>query len=320
MSDEARYFRVGIFVFAGLLAVAATALVLGGRNLFAEKVVFEAYFDESVQGLEVGSPVKRRGVRFGTVRAIGLVEDFYEIGPEQRFELGQLVLVRVETAVDRERERTQEELTRAQRLENLRAMVERGLRLQLTRSAITGVAFIEASFLDPERYPPLVVPWEPEYLVVPAAPSTIAQLTSAAERIMARLEAVNVEQVIEHLDGLLVNLRDATEEVDLAAVQAEARTLLAEVRETNALARRQLAAADVGELSTRARQVLAETETTLAHTRRMIEGGRYDLGRALENLRVATENLRDLTDTLRSQPSLLLRGEPPEPTTVEPAP
>jgi len=320
MSDEARYFRVGIFVFAGLLAVAATALVLGGRTIFAEKVVFETYFDESVQGLEVGSPVKRRGVKFGTVRAIGLVEDFYELGPEQRFELGQHVLVRIETAVDRERERAEEELTPEQRLKSLRAMVQRGLRLQLTRSAITGVAFIEASFLDPERYPPLVVPWEPEYLVVPSAPSTIAQLTSAAERIMARLEAVNVEQVIEHLDGLLLNLRDATHEVDLAAVQAEARALLAEVRETNALARRQLAAADLGELGIRTRQVLAETETTLAHTRRMIEGGRYDVGRALENLRVATENLRDLTDTLRSQPSLLLRGEPPEPTTVEPAP
>jgi len=320
MSDEARYFRVGLFVLAGLLAVAAAALVLGGRNLFSEKIVFETYFDESVQGLEVGSPVKRRGVKFGTVRSIGLVEDFYELAPDERFDLGQLVLVRVETAVDPEREGAQEGPTREQRLESLRTMVEQGLRLQLTRSAITGVAFIEASFLDPERFPPQEVPWEPESLVVPSAPSTIAQLTSAAERIMARLEAVNVEEVIEHLDALLVNLGDATAGVELVAVQEEARTLLAELRETNALARRQLAAADLGRVGARAREVLQETETTLVHTRRMIEGGRYDVGRALENLRVATENLRDLTDTLRAQPSLLLRGEPPEPTTVEPGP
>ena len=62
MSAEARYFRVGLFVFVGLAAIAGTALVLGGRSFFAEKVTFETYFEESVQGLEVGSPVKLRGV------------------------------------------------------------------------------------------------------------------------------------------------------------------------------------------------------------------------------------------------------------------
>lgn len=320
MSDEVRYFRVGVFVFAGLLAVVATALVLGGRNLFAEKVVFETYFDESVQGLEVGSPVKRRGVRFGTVRAIGLVEDFYPMGQEERFELGQLVLVRMETSLDRGEEGVREARTREEQLANLRAMVERGLRLQLTQSAITGVAFIEASFLDPERYPARRVSWEPEVLHVPSAPSTIAQLTSAAERIMARLEDVEVERVVENLDALVVNLRDATDAMDVAAVQDGALELLADLRETNALVRRQLAAADLGAVGVRARETLEETEATLAQTRRMLEGGRYDLERSLENLRVASENLRDLTDTLRAQPSLLLRGEAPEPATVEPAP
>ena len=51
MNTEARYVRVGIFVFLGLAAVVATALVLGGRSFFAERVSFETYFDESVQGL-----------------------------------------------------------------------------------------------------------------------------------------------------------------------------------------------------------------------------------------------------------------------------
>jgi ABC-type transporter Mla subunit MlaD len=61
MSAEARYFRVGLFVFSGAAAITLAALVLGGGQLFQEKVGFETYFESSVQGLEVGSPVKMRG-------------------------------------------------------------------------------------------------------------------------------------------------------------------------------------------------------------------------------------------------------------------
>ena len=55
--NEARYFRVGLFVFLGALSVLVMAVLFGGGNLFAERVVFETYFDEAVTGLEVGSAV-----------------------------------------------------------------------------------------------------------------------------------------------------------------------------------------------------------------------------------------------------------------------
>ena len=82
MSAEARYFRVGLFVLVGIAVIVAAVLVLAGGNLFRQPVVAETYFDEAVEGLEVGSPVKLRGVQIGQVSWIGFVDDVYEEADE----------------------------------------------------------------------------------------------------------------------------------------------------------------------------------------------------------------------------------------------
>ena len=70
MSAEARYFRVGLFVLVGVALIGSCTVILGGRGLFKDPILLETYFDESVQGLEVGSPVKLRGVQLGTVSLV----------------------------------------------------------------------------------------------------------------------------------------------------------------------------------------------------------------------------------------------------------
>ena len=69
------HWKLGLFVLASLAAVVGVTFWLGS-HLFQRKS-FEAisYFDESVQGLELGSPVKWRGVTVGTVRDITVAPD-----------------------------------------------------------------------------------------------------------------------------------------------------------------------------------------------------------------------------------------------------
>ena len=308
MSAEARYFRVGLFVFLGLAAIAATALVLGGRSFFAEKVFFETYFDESVTGLEVGSPVKLRGVDIGRVKEIGLVSEFYEVPPEQAQRLAQLVVVRIEAL---EKDLPRGAISLEERRRTLQESVNQGFRLQLSQSGITGIAFIESTYVDPARNPPLQVPWQPETPYVPSTRSTIMALTGAAERFAARLDQVEVERVVANFDALLISLRALAEEIDPQGVKQELQAVLGELRGTLADLRRELDAADVAALSADLRAVLHESDALVARTRRMLDGGSGDLALTLENLRVATDNLRDLSETLKGQPSLLLRGAPP---------
>jgi paraquat-inducible protein B len=313
VSAEARYFRVGVFVLVGMLAVVAAVIALGGRSLFSRPTVFESYFDESVEGLAVGSPVKIRGVEIGRVAQIGFVQDFYHFGSDQeRVTAGNRVLVRME--VTPRRGGTEREVE-----EELERLVARGMRLQLSRSALTGTAFLEANFFDPAKHPLMEIPWQPEVLYIPSTQSTLAALSSAADRLLQRLDELRVEEIVANLNRLLVALTDTVTALDLPELKQESTSLLADLRRTSAELRGAVDAADLPALASRLGGTADQASAALEKVGRAVDGGRYDLEMTLENLRVTSENLRELSDTLRAQPSLLLRGAPPERSVAPPA-
>ncbi len=304
MSAEARYFRVGAFVFVGMLASVAAVIVLGGRSFLTKRLVFESYFDESVEGLAVGSAVKLRGVEIGRVAQIGFVQDYYHFASdEERVMAGNKVLVRMEVVRPREGSEVEEELER---------LVARGMRLQLSRSALTGTAFLQADFFDPAKHPLMPITWQPEVLYIPSTPSTLAALSSAADRMLQRLEDLRVEEIVRNLNELLTALTDTVKSLDLPELRQEGTALLTDLRRTSADLRGTVDAADLPALTARIGETADQAGALLVRVGGAVDGGRYDLEMTLENLRVTSENLRELTDTLRAQPSLLLRGSAPE--------
>ena len=66
---------VGAFVLGALALVVVGILAFGTGELFAKKYEFVLYFDSSVNGLNIGAPVKVRGVEIGTVTNILLSLD-----------------------------------------------------------------------------------------------------------------------------------------------------------------------------------------------------------------------------------------------------
>jgi phospholipid/cholesterol/gamma-HCH transport system substrate-binding protein len=61
--------RVGLFVLAGLLVLAATILYVTGAGILAAKYRLRTYLPE-VEGLKMGAPVRLDGVQIGNVDAI----------------------------------------------------------------------------------------------------------------------------------------------------------------------------------------------------------------------------------------------------------
>src|SRR5580704_3397314 len=75
MAAPTNHWKLGLFVVTGVVLALTTLTFLGARSLKNQVVSYQTDFDESVQGLDVGSPVKFRGVPVGAVSAIGIAPD-----------------------------------------------------------------------------------------------------------------------------------------------------------------------------------------------------------------------------------------------------
>ena len=78
MSQKANYFKLGLFVIGAVAAGVAVLLIIGTGRWLKPRAVMETYFNESVQGLDIGSKMKYRGVVIGEVTRISFIYVKYE--------------------------------------------------------------------------------------------------------------------------------------------------------------------------------------------------------------------------------------------------
>ncbi|MFZ9616612.1 MAG: MlaD family protein, partial [Fluviibacter sp.] len=181
----------------GAAALVALVLIFGAKNLFAKTMVIESYIKESVQGLDVGAPVRFRGVRIGQVSYIGLSGALYEndVPPGER---RQYVVVRM----------TVEKLNE-DNAEYIEKLVKDGLRAQIRGQGITGVNYIELDFVkDPDKLKELPFNWTPDYPVVPSQPSPVNILLDSVEDALKNFNHLNLAKTQDEANTLLVNLNN----------------------------------------------------------------------------------------------------------------
>lgn len=75
MSRKASTTLIGAFVIAAVSLFVVALLIFSSVNFFAKKMTFYAFFDTSLNGLDIGAPVKFKGVRVGAVESIQIIYD-----------------------------------------------------------------------------------------------------------------------------------------------------------------------------------------------------------------------------------------------------
>lgn len=319
-------FSVGLFVIIGMSIVIVFVLYLGMSEYFREGRKYNAYFDESVQGLSRDAAVKYRGVNVGQVDSIGVAPD------------GRLVEI---------------VFTLSQQLRNPENLVA-----QIKSVGITGIMFVEL-----ERRAPGVkaktrdYEFDPDYPVIPTGPSEMKRLMTDINQILSQIKQVDMEgissrliTVIESMNRTLVTaeiekishglqktientnkILDSEKWEDFTRSAGNSAADLEKlINETRAAVKKldesvsgnsqkfNQASEQVTSAAQKAEKLFGEGSHTLDSAR--TRGSDYDreMGEIIKELKAATSGLNRLIDQVNRQPSRLLYGPPVPEKTIEP--
>ncbi len=286
INRKAKFF-VGLFIATGI-SLAVIAIIVLGMNRFLEKGQFYAvYFNESVQGLIIDSPVKYRGVPIGHIERIALAPDSRLIE----------VILKIEADI----------------------ALEKNMIAQQKAVGITGSKFIELDLLDESMeasFPDLKFPTE--YRVLASSPSDISGLLRGADEIVKKFNSFDVVGISDGLKTTLNLMDQSLKDFDAKGVSGDIKTLLTSINKNFDPERWNKIIASI-EKSTRSlddtfdntNNLLQDASTLIARTETEVANlGRHILvvGQYLEK---ASDNLYQALEQVSIQPSQLLFSEPP---------
>jgi len=306
-SQNSRYFRVGLFVLGSLVIFFTFLITFTTGSFFQKSIKLETYFDESVQGLDIGSAVKHRGVKVGSVEEITFVQNYYSesLTPENSDRLGRLVLVRMSVP----------DFVKGVRGSDIQKGVERmiqnGLRVRLASQGLTGTAYLEVDYLNPERNLPLRIPWKPQIIYIPSAPSTISRFTASVDKFFEKLEKADVTQILSTIETILATVHEKVQDVPVKEISKEAIGLLSELRRTNQEIKNLVSQSEFQNTPKKLDANLNQMQIAIKRLDLLLANNQGDLSATVENLRKASEDLKEVTSNAKRYPSFFLIGEPP---------
>ena len=338
MSKEVNKAAIGGFVIGGIGLAVLAILLFGSGKFFQKKSMHVLFFEGSVKGLNVGSPVKFRGVDIGMVKNVHIA-----INPD---DLEFFVPVYVEVFKNRISILEGKEAGEFEDDETVDILVkEMGLRAQLQmQSLLTGQLFINYDFY-PDT-PIKKVGLDKKVYEVPTIPTTLQVFTETVQKIIADLREVNFQDIVENISQAtkgfneLVNSQDMQESIanfngalqdlqklihstDELVVNVNGRVgSVAESFESTMDDTRKLVnnidsrvdpvAADVEETLAAVKSSFEEAESLLVQAQKLISENsklRQEIIITLESMSDASRSVEALGDYLQRHPESLITGK-----------
>jgi len=257
MSKEVNRIAIGGFVAGGIGLAVLAILVFGSGKFFQQKSTQVMFFEGSVKGLNVGAPVKFRGVDIGEVTKIQVT-----INPE---DLEFYVPVYVDIFRNRMSMLGGGQLERFDNKESINSLVnDMGLRAQLQlQSMLTGQLFINYDFY-PDT-PIKKVGLEKKVYEVPTIPTTLQMLTETLEQIVAEIRKANFQELVENIAE---TAKGANELMNSADLRESAANLNVAVKDMQQFIKN--ADALAVKVNARFDSIAGSFESTMDDTRKMV--------------------------------------------------
>ena len=296
---------IGAFVLGALALATVAVVVWGSGRLFRPTITFVAYFTGSVNGLNLGAPVKFRGVQIGSVtqmrsrmaQAGTLRPDqlripvWFDVDPKQISDLQGAPLV----------------LDRA----HVTELVGEGLRAQLQlESFVTGVLYVGLDFF-PESPLVLVHADRPDVFEIPTVPTTLERASQVMTSVLSQLEHADIDAAVHAITAALDGVNELVRSPEVARGVAAAREALESIRRLADAGRPMVTS--VQATSGGARDSLRHLDAALGDLRTVIDTDgplTVELARTLGDVGEAARSVRDLASYLERNPNALLVGRP----------
>lgn len=312
---------VGVFVVGATILAMIVLMVFGASRLFTRTETAVCYFHDGVHGLDVGAPVKYKGVTIGKVDSISI-----EVSKRDIRDTRIAVIMSVDlNAVKRKVSGADDDKTLFYK------QINEGLRAQLAfQSIVTGMLYIELDYF--------ALPGEHFNLYgtsglheIPVAPSGLSDLAKKFEETLLqiseldlksisknlnlflvtaneKLEAVDVKAINNKLVATLDNLNQITSDPELKSIAKNTNLFLAEGR--NFIAASSTTVDTLGKDTTEAISTLNGILKNLDEIVAPNSPLRYEFSLLLKNLGDTSISIKTLADYLERNPSSILTGRP----------
>jgi phospholipid/cholesterol/gamma-HCH transport system substrate-binding protein len=317
---------IGLFIVTGVALGVIGLLLFSSFKLFSPTRKLILYFDSSLNGLNVGAPVKYRGVTIGSVKQVMIR---FNQAPND-FSMPVLIELEKKLLKERMHDDSMEVFTEQSLAKNIKL----GLRATLdTESLVTGILYINLSF-SANAEPAVFHQLKPIYPEVPTQPTQV-------QEILKNLSSLDIKSIEKNLNALLAKLDTTVDSLHMADINRGVTNLLVSVDRlvnspdiTNDLAAVRTTLDQyrlVGEKLTGRIDPLADSITnTLAEATRtlgQIRGAgenlrtllapdsplRNNLDQALQQLAGAAQSISALAEFLKQHPNALIAGRENQP-------
>jgi len=282
MSKPVNKTIIGIFVVGAIALIVGAVLILGSGKFLKPRPTYVTYFQGSVKGLSVGSPVVFRGVKVGTVKEIRMRFDprDFQMQIPVYVELGEGNL---EIVGSDEKFRGQIIGGQAQEL------IKRGFRAQLaTQSYVTGQLMIALDFFPDS--PVNLVGADSKHTEIPSVPTPLQELQNKLETLPIEETFKKMQNVADGIDRL-VNSPEVTRILGSAAQGIDDATKLIHEIEKQV----KPLASDVSEAAKEMTKLAVETRRNFGDVAHSLTKTSDEAGLAFNKAEVALSNIEHMT-------------------------